>query len=229
MQYLYSTATIFSEMVRARSESLLYLVFTSRLIDIGLMLNGQVKSYSFALSDPSPIGLEPLPATLWFVGHLHLVHDHVVGPLARDLPLAHVPAHGDVEQHDVVPHGPRAGRDGGLHDGPPVDPPHHAALFRGLVLLPGELEAHGPARLHPLYGRADDPVLVGVLGRVGAPVKAGVVDAVAVPGLGDVDLAVRRPRKGFERQEPERGPDARRAGQGEGGDQAAVGARQALV
>lgn len=157
------------------------------------------------------------------------MHDHVVRTLAGDLSLAHVPTHGDVKQHDVIPHGPRAGRDGRLHDGAPVDPPYHAALSGGFVLLPRELEAHGAAGLHALHGRADDAVLVRVLRRVCPPVQTGVVDAVAVPGFGHVDLAVRRPREGFEGQEPERGPDPRCAGEGEGGDQAAVGAREALV
>lgn len=79
-----------------------------------------------------------------------------------------------------------------------------------------------------MHRRADDAVLVLVLGSVEPPVQAGVIDAVAVPGLRDVDLPVSRPREGLERQQPESRPNSARAGQRERCDQAASRATQTL-
>lgn len=177
-----------------------------------------------------PIILESVPPTpLGLLEHLHLMHHKIVGPVTRNLALAHVPAHGDIQQHNEVRHAARPRGDRRLHHRPPVDPPDHAALAGSGVLHPRELEADRAALRHPLHGRAHDTVLVFVLRRVEAPVQARVVDTVAVPCLSDVDFAVRRPREGLEGQEPECGPDTRCAREGERGDEAALRAGETLA
>jgi hypothetical protein len=58
------------------------------------------------------------------------------------------------------------------------------------------------------YRGFDDAVLVMVLPVVVAPVEARVVDWRSVPGLENVDLSVSWPGEGFEREQPECGPNA---------------------
>ncbi len=192
------------------------------------LLPNRTRSNPITFPHPCPVHLKLLPASiLGLVEHLQLMHDHIITALPGHLPLTHIPAHGNVQEHDKIRHGPRPTWDGRLHHGPAVDPPDHPTLV--LVMLPPrELEPDGPALLHVVHGGGDDTVLIRVLRRIKPPVQTRVIHPVAVPRLGDVDLAVRRPREGLERQEPERRPDPQRAGQSQGRDQTASGARQAL-
>lgn len=154
-----------------------------------------------------PIILEPLPpAILGLTSQEEAVYDHIVVSVSRRLAGANVPAHGHIQQHRQISHGPRALRDLLLHDGPPVDVPDHPAL-PGLAvgLVPDEVVADGPAvQVGDLSSQ--DAVLLWLM--MIPPVVAGPVLVVPVPRLGDVDLAVDGPREGLLGQQPEGGPDA---------------------
>lgn len=134
------------------------------------------------------------------------MHDHIVVPISRDLSTAHVSAHGHVEENRHVPHGPRAGGNLGLHDGPAVDVPDHPAL----ACLPARLDPGkvvlDRAVLHVGDPGAEDSVLFGFV--MLTPVEARVVFEISVPCLGNVDFTIYRPGEWLLREEPEGWPDA---------------------
>lgn len=175
----------------------------------------------------APIIVEPPPAAiLHLVRHRHCKHDQVVRAVPRHLALAHVAPHGDVEQHRHVPQRPRPRGHGALHDRPAVNVPNHAPLAAAAAgLIPRKVVLHGAA-VHVRDARAQHAVPVALV--VLAPVQAAVVLAVAVPRLGNVNLAVRRPRKRLPRQQPKGRPDALGAGGEEHGREDAAVVRERL-
>lgn len=180
-----------------------------------------------SLTRARPIPLKPRPTTLRLARQKQTLNNHVIIPISRNLSRANIPPHGHIQQNRHLPQRPCPLGNTPLHDRPPINIPHHPPLPRFPPgLIPHEIVPHG-TRVHVRDLGPQHAVLPRLV--VLAPVQARAVFAVAVPCLGNVDLAVGRPREGFAREEPKGRPDAVGAGGDDGGGQDAPVSGQGLA
>jgi hypothetical protein len=186
--------------------------------------------HSLTLGTAGPSLLKLLPSTLRLFAHLQIAHNHVVVAVFGQLALAHISAHGDINENPVVLHPSCTWRNIALHDGSAIDIPDHAAspVWYAVFFDPGETKRMRLAR-HVVERCLGHAVLIPVLPIVVTPMQARVIDAVAIPALEDVDFAVVGPLEGVLWQQPIRGPDALGHGGQDGGRDIAARTREGLV